>query len=395
MPEQKLWTRTFVIGIVVNLFMAVVFYLLMTTMAMYAVDRFRASETGSGLASSAFIIGAVAGRVLAGKFLDFIGRRRLLIISMAVFAVAGIAYVPVGDFALLIVLRLVHGAAFGMGNTALVASIQSVIPGHRRAEGNGYFGTATTLATALGPFLGVWLSGRYGFEVLFWLSSLSGLAAMLAALLYTVEEREPGPEERARKWSLHPSTFVDAPSLRVGAVMCVAGAAYSAVLSFLAVHTAEIGLPGASGTFFLVFAVGSLAARLFAGRVQDRFGDNIVLVPVFISYGAGMIVVAEAHTVWMFGLAGLLVGLGFGCLLPSLQAILISRTPAARVGVATSTFYLMLDFGTGVGPVFLGPVAAAGGYSAMYWLCGGLVVVAAVVYALVHGRRARGGRQGR
>lgn len=395
MPDERLWTKTFLTGIVVNLFMSAVFYLLMTTMALYAVQRFQASETGSGLASSAFIIGAVAGRVLAGKFLDFIGRRRLLIVCMAVFAVAGLAYVPVTDFTVLVVLRLVHGAAFGMGNTALVASIQSVIPASRRAEGNGYFGTATTVSTALGPFLGAWLGSQYGFGVVFVLASVCGFAAMLAALLYAVPERSPGPEERRRKWSLHPATFIDVPSLRIGAVMGVAGIAYSAILSYLGVFTDRLGIPGAAGTFFLVFAMGALAARLFAGRVQDRFGDNVVLVPVFVSYLAGMVLVAEATATWAFALAGLLVGLGFGCLMPSLQAILISRTPAARVGVATSTFFLILDVGTGLGPLFLGSVAAAGGYPAMYWLCGGLVVLAAVIYLCVHGRRARGGRRGR
>ena len=194
MTDQRLWTRTFIIGIVVNLFMATVFYLLMTTMAMYAVDRFAVSETGAGLASSSFIIGAVVGRLLAGKFLDMVGRRRMLVASMAVFVLAGAAYIPIEGFALLICLRLVHGFAFGMGNTSLVASIQSVIPPWRRAEGNGYFGTATTLATAVGPLLGVWLSVQFGFAMLFWAASACGFVAMAAALLFAVPERTSGAD---------------------------------------------------------------------------------------------------------------------------------------------------------------------------------------------------------
>ena len=85
-------------------------------------------------------------------------------------------------------------------------------------------------------------------------------------------------------------------------------------------------------------------------------------------------------------------GLGFGCLLPSLQAILINRSSPARVGVATSTFFLLLDIGTGVGPVFLGLVVASFGFPAMYWASAGLVVVGGVLYALVHGVRAGGRR---
>lgn len=231
MTEQRLWTRTFVIGIVVNLFMSTVFYLLLTTMAVYAVDRFSASDAGAGLASSGFIIGAVVGRVLAGKFLDLVGRRRMLVVTMAVFVIAGLAYIPADGLGLLIAVRLVHGFAFGLGNTALVASIQSVIPSARRAEGNGYFGTATTLATAVGPFLGVTLAAQFGFSSLFWVASACGLLAMLAALAYRVPERTITAEDRVLLKSFRPSSFVDAKALPYAAVMGFGGLAYSSVLA--------------------------------------------------------------------------------------------------------------------------------------------------------------------
>lgn len=146
--------------------------------------------------------------------------------------------------------------------------------------------------------------------------------------------------------------------------------------------------------FFLLYAAGSLVARLFAGRIQDQYGDNVVVVPVFAVFAAGMATVAVADTVWAFALVGLFTGLGFGCLLPSLQAILISRTTPAKIGVATSTFFLILDVGTGVGPVLLGLFASVAGYTAMYWLSAGFVLVSAAVYALVHGLRVGWGRQG-
>jgi MFS family permease len=375
--DQRLWTRTFLIGIVVNLFMSSVFYLLMTTMAVYAAQRFAASDSQAGLASSAFVIGAVFARLVAGKFLDVVGRRRMLVLSMIVFTLAGLSYLPVDDLTLLIVVRLVHGVAFGAGNTALIASVQSIIPPARRAEGNGYFGTATTVATAGGPFLGVLLMESLGFDALFWAATAGGLVAMLAGLAYRVPERTLAPEERAQLRSFRPSTFIDRGALPYAAVMGVGGFAYSSVLSYLAVHASALHMPQAASVFFLLYALGALFARLFAGRIQDAYGDNVVVVPVFVAYTAGL---------------ALLTGLGFGCLLPSLQAILINKTSPARVGVATSTFFLLLDIGTGVGPVFLGLIVAASGFPAMYGASAGLVVVGGALYALVHGLRAGGRR---
>lgn len=78
-PTNRLWTGNFVLAIGANFFISMVFYLLMTTMAQYAVEQFRASDAAGGFASSAFILGALLARVIVGKYLDFIGRKRLLI----------------------------------------------------------------------------------------------------------------------------------------------------------------------------------------------------------------------------------------------------------------------------------------------------------------------------
>ena len=59
---ERLWTRDFVLATVVNALAMSIFYLLMTTMAVYAVREFAASATGAGLASSMFIVGAVVTR---------------------------------------------------------------------------------------------------------------------------------------------------------------------------------------------------------------------------------------------------------------------------------------------------------------------------------------------
>src|SRR5690606_39377491 len=54
----RLWTRELLTAVVVNTLTMLVFYLLMTTMALYAAQRFAASDSLAGLASSMFIVGA-------------------------------------------------------------------------------------------------------------------------------------------------------------------------------------------------------------------------------------------------------------------------------------------------------------------------------------------------
>lgn len=391
--RAQLWTKDFIVGIGLNLAMSMFFYLLMTSMAGFAVARFSAGEAAAGFASSAFVLGAVAARVLTGKYLDFIGRRKLLIITMTVSVLASVAYLAADSLTLLLILRIVHGIAFGAGNTAIMTAIQSVIPASRRGEGTGYFGTATTLSTALGPYLGVVIPRRFDFGMLFIASAVMSLVALVLCILISLPKQELSDYQRRTKWHLKIGTLFDRDGLRIGSVMLLAGTAYAAALVFLAGYAAEHGVASAASAFFVAFAAASLVARLFVGRLQDAFGDNIVIFPVFAADIIGNILLAQWPTTPGIILAGVAIGLGFGSLLPCLQAITVKSVPMSRVPVATASFFFLLDAGSGVGPVVLGFLYPFTGGSGMFLVCAGLVVLAVLTYTLVHGRR-RGGRPG-
>ncbi|WP_350271031.1 MFS transporter [Brevibacterium sp. CBA3109] len=394
MARAQLWTKDFVVGIGLNLSMAMVFYLLMTSMAGYAVARFSAGEAAAGFASSSFVVGAVAARVLTGKYLDFIGRRKLLIITMAVSILASVAYIFADTLVWLFAIRIIHGIAFGAGNTAIMTAIQSVIPASRRGEGTGYFGTATTLSTALGPYLGVVLPRAYDFPMLFGASAFMSLVAFILCVGIKLPKQELSDYQRRTKWHLKISTLVDRDGLRIGSIMLIAGTAYAAALVFLAGYAADNGVASAASLFFVAFAVASLVARLFVGRLQDTLGDNFVIYPVFVFNLVGNILLAMWPTMTGIILAGVFVGLGFGSLMPCMQAITVKSVPMSRVPVATASFFLLLDAGSGIGPIILGAIMPLTGGNGMFMLCAVLVALGMVVYYIVHGRR-RGGRPGR
>ncbi|GAA1849101.1 MFS transporter [Brevibacterium marinum] len=394
MARAQLWTKDFIVGIGLNLAMSMVFYLLMTSMAGYAVARFAAGEAAAGFASSSFVVGAVVARVLTGKYLDFIGRRKLLIITMAISILASVAYMLADTLVWLFAIRIIHGIAFGAGNTAIMTAIQSVIPSSRRGEGTGYFGTATTLSTALGPYLGVVLPRAYDFPMLFAASAIMSIVAFSLCLIIRLPKQELSDYQRRSKWHLKLSTLVDPAGLRIGAIMLIVGIAYAAALVFLAGYAADSGVPAAASLFFVAFAVASLVARLFVGRLQDVLGDNFVIYPVFAFNLVGNVLLAMWPTMPGIILAGIFVGLGFGSLMPCMQAIAVKSVAMARVPVATSSFFLLLDAGSGIGPIILGAIKPLTGGSGMFMLCAGLVVLGAVVYTFVHGRY-RGGRPGR
>jgi hypothetical protein len=69
------------------------------------------------------------------------------------------------------------------------------------------------------------------------------------------------------------------------------------------------------------------------------------------------------------------------------QAIAIKLTPSARMGLATSTFFIFLDAGLGFGPYVLGFIIPLTGYQPLYVIMGILSFAALALYYFLHGKK--------
>ena len=262
---------------------------MITTMALYAVERFAASDAESGLAASSFVIGATAARFFSGYVVDRFGRRNLMLISLIGVVVACAGYFL--ETSLLVLVRILHGVSYAVANTAMMTIAQSAIPPQRRAEGTGYLALGTTLATAVGPAVGLFVVGSYGYTVLF---AASLATAVLGLVLGLVVHQHPSEKAAAAelKQRAHPRFSVRsiiAPRVvPVGLFMLMIGVAYSGVLTFLMSSSAEQGLSAGAGFFFLAYASTMLVMRFVLGRIQDRHGDAVVIYLGVVSFAAAL-----------------------------------------------------------------------------------------------------------
>lgn len=390
--KTKLWSADLVLASIVNFCLAFVFYSLMTTMALYAVDRFAVSDTAGGLASSIFVVGGTAARLFAGNLVDLVGKRQILVISLVVFVLASSGYFLVeSSFGALLAVRFAHGVAFAMASTAAMALAQSVIPRARMAEGTGYFTLSMTLATAVGPFLALELVAGPGYEALFAAGSIAAVLAMVLALFLRTNDAVLESEQRAKLKRFHPRDMLHPAVLPVACFMLILAICYSGVLTYLGAFAGERGLQSGASIFFLVYAAVLLVTRFVAGRVQDQHGDNIIVYAAVGAFAVGLAVLAFARTDFVLVLAGAAMGMGFGTLMSALQSVAVSKVPMNRIGVAISTHYFMVDLGIGIGPILLGLVISLTGFGPMYAILSAVVLSSSVIYHLVHGRR--GGRR--
>lgn len=385
LTAQKLWTKDFLIISLVNFFLTLIFFLLMVTIGVHAVSTYGASTSEAGLVTGIFIIGTLVGRLFIGRLIDSIGRRKTLLIGLTFFTATVLLYFIDLGVGFLLFTRFVHGLGMGLSSTATGTIVAQVIPGSRKGEGIGYYSMSSTLATAIGPFVGLMMSQYTSFSVIFLTCLVVGLISLGSALFVNVPEAD-NPEV-VRGLSL--SAFVEPKALPIALIIGVAALSYSSVLSYINFYASELDLVEAASIFFLVYSIAVLISRPITGRLMDARGANIVMYPAIAFFAIGMLVLSQANNAVMLLLAGALIGLGFGNIQSGTQAIAVKAASPHRMGMATSTFFIALDAGLGFGPYFIGLLIPLTGFSTLYLLLAGVVSFTLFLYYLMNGRHER------
>ncbi|HSU78964.1 MAG TPA: MFS transporter [Candidatus Angelobacter sp.] len=388
MENTKLWTKDFVIVSMENFFAYFTYYLLIATIEVYAVERFHASPSTAGLAAGIFIIGTLLGRLFSGRSIDQVGRKKMLLIGFICFLITTLLYFVVSSLALLILVRILHGAAFGMTSTATGTIVADIIPHERRGEGIGYYALSTTIAAAIGPFLGIFVIQHTSFTINFVICMIVLAISFLAAFLLKIPKVALTSNElkqmNAWKWE----NFFESKAIPISIVCALIAFSYSSILSFLTSYSETINLQGVASFFFIAYAIAILASRPFTGRWFDEYGENPVMYPTFFLFFFGLLLLGVANQGVYLLLAGVLVGLGYGNFLSNAQAIAIKVSPEHRMGLATSTFFIFADGGVGLGPFLLGLLIPAIGYRGLYISMSLVALVCVLLYYFLHGRKA-------
>ncbi len=388
MDKPKLWTKNFCINAAANLIVYMVYYFLMVTIASYAANNLNATPSQAGLASGIFIIGALAARVVTGKYIDRAGRKRVLTIGLLFYIATTFLYFVANNLALLLAVRLLHGVGFGIAGTATGTIAAGIIPTSRHGEGISYYAMSATLASAVGPFLGMFLIGRGNFSMILVMSVALLSVCFIAALFLKVPEAELSEEEPGRPKGYRLDSFFESKAVPVSVVSLSIGLVFSSILGFLNTYTNEINLNEAGSVFFIVYAVSILVSRPLTGKWFDRRGENFVMYPSFVLFCAGLVVLSQAHHSFSLLSAGVLVGFGYGTFLSAAQAIAVRVSPGHRKGLATSTFFSFLDGGIGIGPFLLGFLIPRAGFRVMYLMMAVSACVCGVLYFYLHGKKA-------
>lgn len=381
MAKEKLWTKNFISVSVVNFLMYIIHFTLFVTITSYTVHTFHVSEGLAGLAAGIFIIGMLFGRLGAGRFVDTLQLKYILLFGVTLsFLTIGLYYIA-HNLILIYIIRFAHGLAFGISSNATSSMASKIVPKSRKGEGIGYYSLSNILASAIGPFIGIMVTQMVGFEQNYLLGIILILVSLTISLFISPVPKNMNTshleEETKKGWQ----KYLDKKALPISIVIFIVGFSYSSILSYITSFAETMDIVTASSFFFICYALVSFLSRPVTGKIFDQKGPNYIIFPTFLFFAIGLIILALSMNSFLLIFSAVFVGLGYGTLVPSAQTVAIKSSPS--IGVATSTFFIFLDLGSGIGPFTLGTLIPIIGYRALYLVIACLVLVTMGIYYLV------------
>lgn len=377
--------RNYIYNFLVSFFVYLTMYLLIVVIAQYAIQRYDVSTGDAGLVTGIFIVGALIGRFVAGRFIHEVGPKRLLMIGLVLFIITQCFYFIEGSLVFLFLTRFLNGVALAVATTATGTIVPLIAPIERRGVAISLFSLSLVIGAATGPFLGLYLADIYPTFVLFTVCLVVAALALIFALFLKINVAMA--EQQSEYQGFHISQFISVPAIPIAIVVFICGLGYASVLSFLQLYATQIDLQTVASYYFIFYAVTSVVTRPFVGRILDRFHENWVAYPALVLFGLGILVLAMAQSGWALLLSGALVGIGYGNMTAVGNVVAVKVSRADQVGLATSTFFIGLDVGIGFGPALIGLILPSIGYRMMYLAMGIILLLCIILYAIIHGHR--------
>ena len=394
------------------------------------------ADLGFGIAGFAWVMDAfslafTATLLACGALADRYGRRRILLIGNALFAVASLGCGLAWDGPSLWAARAAQGFASAFVVTGSIALIASAYPEPAdRARAFGLAGIVGGAAMAIGPTLGGAVAAWFGWRWIF-LANLpfcllaawivprlvaeeraagtrpldpAGVALLTLALGIAIETLLAGRtalhaalgvaaclgfaglfamQQRRRPQSLlDPALLVQPAMIAVSTLLVTVSVAYWAVLVYLPLFlTTTFGLSTEeSGVALLAATLPMVFLPPLAGRLATQWGWRALFTTGLVLIAAGDIALAAGPSGLAFvGMA--VIAIGAALVQSQLSGAVVTLAPPAQAGMASALTIVMRQGGFAVGIALLGGALGTERDAAAFALLFALAAAAAAVGA--------------
>jgi MFS family permease len=341
----------------------------------YTAGPLGGDDFAVGLVVGSFSLSSIVLRPFAGRWADRRGRRIMLIIGAALQIAAAAGHLAATTVPLMIVMRLLLGAAEAVYFVAAMAAATDLAPEHRRGEAISLMSTSLYLGVAIGPVLSEVLYGTAGFGAI-WIAA--ALISVLAVGLSWLAPETLPPESRR---TTDQGPFLHRRGIVPGLLVLCGAWGMGAYFAFLPLLSDELGLGGAGG-YLALFALVVIGLRIVGARWPDQFGAARLSGTALVLSASGMLIAGVFPTEIGLWVATAVFGGGVAFTFPAIVAMSVQGVPSDERGAVVGTTGVFLDVAFGLSPAILGLLAAGSGYASTF-LVSSVVAAAGAGYLLI------------
>ncbi len=320
----------------------------------------------------------------AGALSDHLGKRRVLLASLVVFATAPFLYLVIETAWQLMAVRFYHGFATAIFGTVASAAIAERYRADRAARLSTY-SSVTIVGRSVAPFLGGTLISLASFGAVYVACAIAGVLALGAGLL--LRDHEPRPTtklELPHFWASLKTVLRDRGIMLVSLVEAAQYLVFGATEAFLALYAASLGIPAWQiGVILGVQLLSIVFAKPLMGKVSDRVGRRHVILPGLLIGAASVVLLPAFPNFVGLSVLSLVFGLGFATVTSSTAALVADLTRDGRYGSSMGVLRTVMDVGQSIGPVLTGFMVGVAGYASAFTLLAAILVAAALMLGLL------------
>ncbi len=357
---QKILTRDFALACFAQFAFTSVFYTLIPTLPIY-LSRVGSTEVEIGILIGISGFSSLVIRPFVGRALLKILEKNFMIAGALLFTLISVAYLFAPPFLPFLIVRIFHGIAFALFQTASYTLVANISPEAHRGQSQSYFYVAYNLAGALGPSLGMFLMNHFSFTLLFLVCTGLSLCSLL--MTYKLGRRQLAPLQGS---SIEDGFFLSRKALSPSMVGFVCLFIWGALAAFFPLYAIDHGVAN-PGLFFTTIAIMLILGRALGGRILDLYSKERIILPCLFTYIISMVILAFSKTLPMFILVAVIWGGGHAFVMPALIVYTLDRVDSSP-GPAMGTFLAIMDLGWSLGPVIMGIIIHTASYPIMF-LC--------------------------
>ena len=361
---------------------------------------------------TAYLLAFASLTIVGGRLGDAFGRRRILILGVAIFCVASIGAGLAPTVEVIVLFRALQGTGAALLFPVGLAALSQAFPAARRAWAVGLVMGVTSIGTALGPFVGGVLTQVAVWRLVFLVNVPICIAAVVMVRYAFEESRLPGGTaridplgcvtltaalvaltvgvDRAHVYPLAATValFVGAVVL-FGAFVLVERRSRAPLVDMGLVRTPGFGWiltsgclgnfgwalavfgatlymqrvegydPIEAGTAFLAMSAGAALGGPLAGRLVPRRGAGMVLVVSLGLGAAALLWLSTGWPAWSFILALFFTGLFTGTAYSATNIGTMGLAPTSETGEASGITITALITAAAIAVSIGGPIIAS------------------------------------